>query len=146
MFSRKVLLAIGLIAATASTARAQTPYQTITSTAGPLTSVFIGNEGSTQIAHVDDATYEFYPYDTVPGDSGTLIWMNGELFAPDFNARGSASGSIGTFTAFTPVSQTGELPVGTSTNTFQIITIYAAGATGLVITQTDIYRDGQESY
>src|SRR5262245_56895421 len=96
-----------------SLAYAQTPYQSITSNTGPLTGVHIGNEGSTQIAHIRDVGGEFYPATEIPGDAGTFIIMNGMLYSPDFNNhRGSAAPVfIGPRIPFTPVSQTGQLPV-----------------------------------
>src|ERR1700726_4954715 len=54
-------------------APAMTPFVDIAS-AGPLTHVWLGNDLSCQVQHVDDGeVHEFFPDDTIPGDSGTLI-------------------------------------------------------------------------
>ena len=66
------------------------PFVDIAS-AGPLTHVYIGNELSSQVAHTGDASLEFYPPATIPGDSGTFIAMGGTLYAPDFIAHGGTA-------------------------------------------------------
>ena len=88
-------------------APADTPFTDIVST-GPLTHVWLGNELSCQVQHVADGTiHEFFPSDTIPGDCGTLIAMDGVLYAPDFVAHGTTStDSLGNWTVFTPISQT----------------------------------------
>ena len=65
-------------------APAVTPFADIFSI-GPLTHVWLGNELSCQVQHIADGTvHEFYPDDTIPGDSGTFIamdWAEGFLQA-----------------------------------------------------------------
>lgn len=124
-----------------------TPYRTIASS-GPLTAIHLGDEGSVQVAHATDGTtHEFYPPSTIPGDSGTFIAMDGVLYAPNFEAHdGSATGNIGTYVAFTPVSQTATAGAGTVMSPYRLVTVYAAGATGITITQADTYVVGEESY
>src|ERR1700732_1853922 len=54
---------------TVTDAPAVTPFADIAS-AGPLTHVWLGNELSCQVQHVTDGTvHEFFPQDTIPGDS-----------------------------------------------------------------------------
>jgi len=126
---------------------AVTPFRDIAS-AGPLNHVWIGNEVSCQVQHVaDGTTHEFYPPGTIPGDCGTFIAMGGTLYAPDFANHGTtATGNLGTYTVFTPISQTPVTGTGTSADPFKVITVVDVAATGLRIQQTDTYVIGNESY
>jgi hypothetical protein len=126
---------------------AVTPVMDIAS-AGPLTHVWIGNELSCQAQHVaDGTTHEFYPPGTIPGDCGTFIAMGATLYAPDFaNHGGTATGNLGTYTVFTPISQTPVTGTGTSADPFKVVTVVDVATTGLRIQQTDSYIIGDESY
>src|SRR6266478_4903758 len=130
--------AIALIVASAGAAwcLATTPAADISS-AGPLTHVWVGNELSCQIQHIDDAPdYEFFPSDVIPGDSGTFIAMGGVLYAPDFSNHGNTAAD-NTFpnTPFTPVSQTAVTGSGTVADPYKVVTIVDVGTTGLQIQQ-----------
>src|SRR5689334_1549788 len=59
--------------------------QTIVSS-GPLTSIFIGADLSAQVAHSGDTAFEAFPSTVSPGDYGTLLFVNGTLFSPDFRS------------------------------------------------------------
>ena len=128
-------------------APAVTPFMDIAS-AGPLTHVWIGNELSCQVQHVaDGTTHEFYPPGTIPGDCGTFIAMGGTLYAPDFaNHGGTATGNLGTYVVFTPISQTPVTGTGTPGDPFRVVTVVNVATTGLRIQQTDSYIIGDESY
>lgn len=127
-------------------AQTQTVFQTITST-GPLNAIYIGEDLAAQIAHVGDAAEEIYPPGTMPGDYGTFLLISGTLYSSDFqNHGGTASSSIGTYTAFTPVSQSAVTGAGTSASPYAITTVVSVGTTGLSITQVDSYVVGQETY
>jgi hypothetical protein len=140
-----VVLLAGLLATTAN-AQTPTPYQDIASS-GPLTHVYTGNDTSCQVAHTGDALNEVYPPSSIPGSCGTFVFVNGTLYAPDFNNHGgSATGSIGQYTAFTPVSQSPVSGAGTTANPYVVTTVVDVGTTGLRITQVDKYVVGQESY
>ena len=123
------------------------PYTTISS-AGPLTDIFLGAEASAQVAHQLDTTYyEVYPPSTIPGDYGTFVVVADVLYAPDFaNHDGTASGNIGTYTAFSMVSQSAVMGSGTSGDPYRVTTVYDVGATGLQLTQVDSYVVGQELF
>jgi uncharacterized repeat protein (TIGR01451 family) len=122
------------------------PYTPISS-AGPLTNVWLGNELSAQIAHTDDSSYEVFPSSTIPGDYGTFLLIDGVLYSPDFNNHdGTASSSIGTYTAFTPVSQSAVTGSGTAGSPYEVVTVASVGSTGLSVTQTDSYVVGDEFY
>ena len=123
-----------------------TPFADIASV-GPLTHVYLGNELSCQVDHTGDSVHEFYPPNTIPGDSGTFIAMGGTLYAPDFIAHGStATVNLGPRTVFTPISQTPVTGTGIAGDPFQVLTVVGVGATGLIIEQTDSYIVGDESY
>lgn len=123
-----------------------TAFQTITSS-GPLNQIFLGVDIAAQIAHTGDTSYEVYPPGTTPGDYGTFLVVANVLYAPDFVGHGgSATGSIGTNTVFTPISQSPIGGTGTSSDPFTVTTVVGVGTTGLSITQVDSYVVGQESY
>jgi uncharacterized repeat protein (TIGR01451 family) len=127
-------------------AELQTAFQTITSS-GPLNQIDLGVDIAAQIGHVGDASGEVYPPDTRPGDYGTFLVVGGALYAPDMAGHGgTASGSIGTYTAFTPISQSAVGGSGTSGTPFTVTTVVGVGATGLTVTQVDSYVIGQETY
>ncbi len=127
-------------------AQATTPAQDISS-AGPLTDVFLGNDLSCQVAYAGDSSYEFYPPAAAPGDCGTFIFTGGTLYAPDFgNHGGTATGGIGSYTPWTPVSQTAVTGAGTSSSPYTVTTVATAGSTGLTLTEVDAYVVGQNTY
>ncbi len=77
---------------------ASIPLQNI-SWAGPLTHIYVSDDLSSQIAHISDSTYEFYPPNVAPGDSGTFLVVDGALYAPNFVSHGvSATGDLGSDT------------------------------------------------
>src|SRR5262245_11271533 len=81
------LVASALAAAEAGPARADVTYQDI-ATAGPLEHLYLGNDLSCQVATViDGVVLEFYPPDTIPGDCGTFLAVDGTLYTPDFDAH-----------------------------------------------------------
>jgi hypothetical protein len=139
-----VLVALALPSATATAA---VPFVDIGAPAGPLTSVAVGNELSCQFRHTGDSTGEMFPPGSTPGSCGTFLAVGGTLFAPDFaNHDGSSfTGSLGSYTPFSAVSQTGKTGSGTTSNPFKVVTTATAGSTGLAIQQTDTYVIGQES-
>jgi len=127
-------------------AELQTAF-TVIDSAGPLNEIFIGEDLAAQISHVGDASQEIYPPGTTPGDYGTFFLINDTLYSSDFNNHGgTASGSIGTYTAFTPVSQSAVTGAGTSASPFTVTTVVTVGATGLSVSQVDSYVVGQEAY
>ncbi len=140
-----VLAAVAAALILAPTAYA-TPETNITS-AGPLTDIGLGNELSCQVSHAGDTSFEFYPPSVSPGDCGTFFSTGGQLYAPDFGSHGgTATGSLGSYTPFTPVSQSGVTGSGTSSSPFQVTTTVGVGTTGLTITEVDSYVIGDENY
>jgi hypothetical protein len=91
--------------------------------------------------------FELYPSNAAPGDCGTFLAVGGALFAPNFATHTTtATSGIGSYTAFTPVSQSGVTGSGSSSSPYVVRTVVAAAATGLQIMQADSYVAGQESY
>ncbi|MDR1968338.1 MAG: hypothetical protein LBQ32_06545 [Burkholderiaceae bacterium] len=137
-------------------ALAQTPFATISSPAGKLISIYVGNELGTQVVHQSDSTVtppvpqggQAYPSGSVgPADYGTFLVVGGVLYSPDFgNHAGSAAGNANPSTPFTPVSQTGVTGTGTAADPFKVVTTVAAGATGITATQTVTYVIGQDTF
>lgn len=141
------IAAAALLLGAAGNASAAVPFVDLGASSGPLTSVAIGNELSCQVKHTGDTSLEFYPPSTTPGDCGTFLAVNGNLFTPDFsNHGGSATSFPSGATPYTPVSQTAKTGAGTSSSPFKVVTTVNAGSTGVTITQTDSYIVGQESY
>jgi hypothetical protein len=141
------LASVVALLAGAGSAGAAVPAVDIGSPSGPLTQVSVGNDLSCQVKHTGDTSLEFFPSSSTPGDCGTFLVVGGTLFTPDFsNHDSSATSSLGTHTAFTPGSQTAKTGAGTSSNPFKVVTTASAGGTGVSITQTDSYVQGQESY
>ena len=124
--------AIALVVASAGAAWClATPFADISSPPGLLTHVWIGNDLSCQVEHIDDApVYEFFPSNTIPGDSGTFITMGGVLYAPDFAAHdATATDNLGVYTPFNPIGQTPVTGSGTAVDPFKVITVVDVAAT-----------------
>jgi uncharacterized repeat protein (TIGR01451 family) len=142
--------AIALVVASAGAAWClPPPFADISSAGGPLTHVWVANDLSCQVAHIDDAPdYEFYGQDIIPADAGTFIAMGGVLYAPDFanHDYSTAQFVIGPYTTFTPVSQTPVMGSGTAADPFKVITKVDVTGTALQIQQTDTYVAGREYY
>jgi uncharacterized repeat protein (TIGR01451 family) len=100
------------------------------------------------VRHASDPNFlEFYPTWVGFGDCGTLLAVGNTLYSPDFNNHPTtATGALGPYTAFTPVSQSAVTGSGTSADPFRVVTVVDAGSSGLRITETDTYVVGQESY
>jgi hypothetical protein len=137
-----VLLAI---TAGLSTSRTALAAQHVITSAGPLTSIYISDTLNCQVAHSGDAAFEFYPPNNQTGDCGTFVVIGGTLFgfAP---FGGSAAAGASPRTTFTPISQSAVLGSGTSADPYRVVTVVAAGTTGITLTETDSYVVGQEVY
>lgn len=126
----------------------QNGSQTIAVPAGPLNAIYVGNEGSVQIDRLGSMTSgQIYPPTTRPGDYGTFIAVGGVLYAPNFMAHGgTATGGLGAYTPFTPVSQSAVTGNGGNMTPYRVVTVYDVGSTGLQVTETNDYVAGQESF
>ena len=136
-------LALGVLAAPASGA---IPFKTISS-AGPLPTIAVGNEGSCQVAHVGDQQLELFPSQTTPGDCGTFIFAGGVLHGPNFPGHDqTATSSLGALTPMSPQAQSEVTGTGAAADPLRVTTTYGVGATGLRVTQVDSYVPGQEAF
>jgi hypothetical protein len=131
------LVLVGLCGAAA----AATPNTAITS-AGPLTSIHLGNDLSCQVTRA--GSNQLYPTATVPGDCGTFAVYDNTLYKADFAAHGGTATAMGsTGTAVAPVSQSAVTGSGTSADPYKVVTVVTAGAK-LRITQTARYVTGDD--
>jgi hypothetical protein len=136
--------AVALLCVIAPSAGAAVPTADIVS-AGPLTRVTVGNELGCQVSHAGDSRFELFPSAGSPGDCGTFLLVGDTIYAPNFAAHPSSVIGIAS-TPFSPVSQTGVTGSGSSGNPFRVVTVVAAGNTGVQVAETDTYVVGQESY
>jgi hypothetical protein len=121
-------------------------YRHISAT-GPIEAIDVGDELSCQVAYVNDSDLEFFPPDTTPGDCGTFLAVGGTLYAPAFSSHGiSATGDLGFYIPFTPVSQTGVQGSGSAADPYRVTTVVDAGISGLRLTETTSYVSGSNSY
>ena len=107
--------------------------------AGPLTTVGATTDLNCFVSRLGDASPEFYDRTAC----GTLAVVGGVLYGP---ASIPAGGDAAPRTAFTPVSQSGVTGSGTDADPYRVVTVVAAGSTGVRLVQTDSYVVGDDSY
>jgi uncharacterized repeat protein (TIGR01451 family) len=108
------------------------------SSAGPLNNIWISSQLNCQVDHVGDTDHEFFG--SVPGACATELATDGTTYGPSSIPAGNSPGG------FLPVSQSPVTGDGSSGNPFTVVTVVDVGATGLIITETDSYVVGTESY
>lgn len=135
-----VLLVVAMLLLGAA-ARAADPTATAIQSSGPLTNIFIGNELNCQVQHTGDSGYEFYDSGSTLGACGTLLAMDGTLYGPS-----ELPSAPVTVEPWTVVSQSAVAGSGSDTDPLRVVTIVAAGDTGLRLEETDSYVVGRESY
>jgi uncharacterized repeat protein (TIGR01451 family) len=106
---------------------------------GPLTNIGISTDLNCSVNHVGDASGEWFANTAC----GTFLASGGTLYGPENVPEAAAATPR---TAWTPVSQSAVTGSGTAASPFQIVTVTAAGNSGLQITETDSYVTGEESY
>ena len=117
---------------------------TVTITGSPLT-IVVGNDTSLQVTNSNvPGTGQFYPPDCTAGqtaDSGVFAGIGTTIFGPDFNNHpcGSASNS---YTPWTPVSLSPVSGTGTSSDPFTVVIVVNAGISGVQLTETITYVNG----
>ena len=131
-----VPLSIGAVVASPSVAGAAT---TDITSSGPLTDIGISTDLNCSVNHSGDTSGEWFGNTAC----GTLLASAGTLYGP---ASIPAGGSASPRTAWTPVSQTAVTGSGTTSSPYKVVTVAAAGTSGLQVTETDSYIVGQESY
>ena len=74
--------------------------------AGPLDHVYVSDDLSCQVAVAGDEGMSIYPSSITPADCGTMLAVNDVLYAPDFFSHdGTSTLFLGSYTVFTPISQ-----------------------------------------
>jgi len=144
-----IALALSLVLFAAPTAwGAPTPFVDIHS-AGPLSDIYIGNDLSCQVRSGGFSSTEFFPNAAGPGDCGTFLAVNGQLYGPDFahhTTTATAFAGDASYSPFTPVSQTGVSGSGTPSSPYRVVTTVNAGASGLSVSEADSYVIGTNYY
>lgn len=111
-------------------------------TGTPLT-INIGDDNSFQVFNsAIPGSGQIYPTGcTTTADMGVFARIGSTLIAPNFSQHpcGSATGSIGGNTPWTPVSISSVTGTGTAANPFTVVVVADGGATGLRLTMTVTY-------
>ena len=133
-------VAVGLLGAAPANA------DRVIESSGPVERLWIGDDLACQVSYVQGGTFEFYPPDTVPGDCGTFIAVDGTLYAPNFDAHGStATSDLGSPAVLTPVREILS-GTGTAVDPFVVTTdVTAAGGT-VAVQQRVSYISGSSRY
>lgn len=148
------MVAILVALAAAAGAQATTVSQAITS-GGPLSHIWVGNDLDCQVQYGTLSAYEFFPSSSAPGDCGTFLSVNAAgssttptLYGPNLatNPDESAASALGTYTTYTPQTQTSVTGAGTSASPYTVTTTVAAASTGITITEVDTYVVGNLYY
>ena len=115
----------------------------------PLT-VHVGSDGSFQVFNAAvPGQGQIYPGScNTLADMGIFADFGGILYAPNFTDHvcGSATGSIGTFTPWTQVSLSTISGTGTTADPFTVVIVLDAAATGVRLTATVTYINGENLF
>jgi hypothetical protein len=111
----------------------------------------IGNENAFQVYNkVIDPTAtagQIYPTSNTVADMGWFVRLGTTLYAPDFAAHGgTATSSIGTYTAYTPISESAQSGAGTAADPFVVTVVADLGSSGLRATQKVSYVNGENFF
>ena len=125
----------------APSAGAAVPYTDIGTPSGPLTHVAAGADLSCQAQHLGDAAPSFAPAAAPAADCGTLVAVDGSLYAPAFGAHdgGTTTGALG---SYAPFDVRGQARDGQNA----VTTAADLPGSGLQITQRDTYVAGQDAW
>lgn len=121
---------------------AATTYSAISG--NPLT-INVAVDLSLQIFYAGQAQGQVFPPGGTEADSGLLAWIGGNVYGPDFPNHSGGSAAFNT-TEWTPVSQTGPTGSGTAADPWVVTTVVDAGTTGLRITETLSYVNGEQYF
>ncbi len=152
-----LVVGLALLAAPAAWGQSPTPSMGIQS-AGPLSTIWIGNELSCQVQHAGESTTEFTRGGSGPGDCGTFLQINTDdspsgLFGPDFVDHAGGTNTPFPddydYSAFMPVSQSLS-GSGTAASPYKVTTVVepvSDGDTfGVTVTEVDSYVVGNDFY
>ena len=115
----------------------------------PLT-ILIGDDTSMQVLNsvIVGGSGQFYPggCTTDVADSGVFVRIAGTNYSPDFDQHGVCGSATSTATAWTPVSISAVTGTGTVATPFTVVVVVDAGVTGLRMTETLTYVNGQNLF
>jgi len=141
--------------ASAGPALATTSTQTISS-AGPVTALYVGNDLDCQVQYAGWPGGGFYPSASLgsspaTGDCGTFVSVGPDVYGPDFDNNYASGTGISLTTAsnyvpYTPDVQSAVTGAGTSASPEAVATTATAGATGLVVGESDRYVSGANGF
>jgi hypothetical protein len=156
---KRVLIVLACIASTASLGAEKLSTLPHVPQAAPVVQIIngsplnihIGDDTSMQVfnSNIPGGGGQFFPSGcTDTADSGVFADIAGALYAPNFAEHpcGSASGGIGAYTAWTPVSITPVTGTGTGGDPFTVVITVDAGATGLRLIETLTYVNGSGTF
>ena len=126
-------------------------YVTINNALGQPLRIHVAEENSFQIFNANvPGSGQIYPttFDK-PADMGVFVRIptgSGTLYAPDFtNHGGTATGGLGAYTPWTPVSLSAVTGTGTSPDPYTVTVVSDAGAS-LRMTMTVTYVNGENFF
>lgn len=117
----------------------------------PLT-IRIGDDFSFQVLNANvPGSGQFFPSSCTAGetaDSGVFALVGSTLYAPNFDEHpcGTATGGLGTPSDWVPVSISAVTGNGTSATPFTVVVVADAGTTGLRLTMTVTYVNGDSFF
>ncbi len=105
--------------------------------------VVVGADSSIQVYHSSwPGTGQVYGWEDGSGDSGIWLWINGEIYGPDACFAGRLTKNTYTVRPWTQISQSGPTGTGSLANPWTVTTVLGAGSTGVRVTQTVSYING----
>ncbi|MEO7200660.1 MAG: hypothetical protein ABIY56_10655 [Dokdonella sp.] len=112
--------------------------------------IVVGDEHSYQIfnSSIPGVGQMFPPGSAGTADMGWMVRVGSDLYAPDYAAHpsGSATGSLGIYTAFTPTGLSAVSGAGSAANPYRVTVTSALGGTGIVASEEVSYVDGQNYF
>ena len=141
-----VVLCISFLVA-AATSVAQAAPTVVTISGSPLT-VIVGSDTSFQLVNAQfPGNGQIYPGSCITSvaDAGIFAAIGGTLYGPDFNSHPCGTAAIQP-TPWTPVSISGVTGAGTASNPYKIAVVVDAGTTGVRLTATFSYVNGDGFY
>jgi hypothetical protein len=124
---------------------AQTTYTTIN---GSPLKIHVGADGSFQIYNsAVPGVGQVFPTSGELADMGIFVYVDGELHAPNFAAHGgTATGNLGDYTKWVPVSLSRALGSGTSGDPFLVSVALAAPDSDIRVNMTVSYVRGDNFF
>ena len=127
------------------------PAPVVRTIAGSRLTIAIGDDTSLQVwdSTVGPGFALFKPNCTdtgQTGDAGTLVAIGGNIFGPDFLNHPCGTLAPAFATPWTPVSISPVTGSGSASDPFTVVVVADGGATGLRLTETVSYVDGEDRF